>query len=139
MYKIQNTPILTFSLFYSTLQGFNSSGKLVRINTLYWGQCFLITPVKHEKSPTQGTDSALILNLKRNNSFVWLYLLPNEGKSVNSAAVDEWIYEVDPFELQNDNFLRLTISKEFHVRRSTQASPCTHLEEATYYEASFQL
>ena len=67
---------------------------------------------------------------------MWLYLLPNERKSVNSAAVNKWNYPVDPFELQNDKFLRLTISKEFHVRRSTQASPCTGLDEATYYEAS---
>ena len=84
-----------------------------------------------------GSYSGLILNLMRNNSVVWLYILPNEGKSENSAAVGKWHYPVDPFELRNDEFLQLTISKEFHVRRPTQASPCTHLDEATYYEAGF--
>ena len=105
---------------------------------MYWGQCYLIESIKHENTPTMGSFSGLILNLMRNNSVVWLYMLPTEGKSENSAAVGEWHYPVDPFELQNDEYLRLTISKEFHVRRSTQASPCTHLDEATYYEACFQ-
>ena len=86
-----------------------------------------------------GSDTGLILNLLRNNSAVWLYLLPNEGKSENSAVVGIWHYPVDPFELRNDEFLRLTISKELHVKRSTQADPCTRLEEATYYEVKFHL
>ena len=136
---MQKNSVLIFSLLYSTLLGFNSSAKLVRINTLYYGQCYLIKRIKHENNPTMGSDTALILNLLRNNSAVWLYLLANEEKSENSAVVGIWHYPVDPFELHNDEFLRLTISKEFHVKRSTQADPCTRLEEATYYEVKFHL
>ena len=136
---MQKLLFLHFSLLYSTLLGFNSSAKLVRINTMYYGQCHLIKRIIHENNPTMGSDTALMLNLLRNNSAVWLYLLPNEGKSENSAVVGQWHYPVDPFELQNDEFLRLTISKEFHVKRSKQADPCSRLEEATYYEVKFHL
>ena len=132
-------PVLTFFLLYSTLLGFNSSAKLVRINTMYYGQCYLIKRIQNENNPTMGSGTALILNLLRNNSAVWLYLLPNEGKSENSAVVGIWHHPVDPLELRNDEFLRITISKALHVKRSTQADPCTRLEEATYYEVKFHL
>ena len=125
---MQNNPLLWL--------GFNSSARFTRVNTLYWGQCYLVVANKLETSPSFGTGTALMMNLIREAAVAWLYLLPNAGKSENAAVVDKWNYPLEHFELKTDDFLKLTINKELHMRQSSEASPCTDLNEETFYEVS---
>ena len=52
------------------------------------------------------------------------------------AVIDSWNYPVKYFELRQRNFLKLIFNKEIYVRQSTEGSPCTDLEEETYYQVS---
>ena len=79
-------------------------------------------------------NTALTMNMIRNDSVAWVYIIPSPEKSEKSAIVERWNYPVENFELRPYDFLRLTINKEFHVRKSTKGSPCTDLGEETYYE-----
>ena len=88
---------------------------------------------KHEKFPS-FTGTRLLMNLVRNNSVALLFIIPKSRKSKNSAVIDRWNYPVKKFELRNDNFLRLTLSKEIHSRQSSKGSPCSELDEEFYYE-----
>ena len=88
---------------------------------------------KHEKVPSfSGTK--LLMNLVRNNSVALLYIIPKSRKSEKSAVIDRWNYPVKKFELRNDDFLKLTFSKEIHSRQSSEGSPCSQLDEEFYYE-----
>ena len=74
------------------------------------------------------------MNLAKNDSKTYLYLLPNIENSEKCSILDNWNYPVKPFELRNYGFLKLTLSKEFHIRKSTDGSPCTDLSEDTFYK-----
>ena len=94
---------------------------------------------KHETNPTSGTGTSLIMNLIRNDSAVWLFIIPSAGNSEKSAVVDKWNYPVNRFGLHNDDFHKLIFNKEFHVRESTDGSPCTDLDEESYYEVQLNI
>ena len=88
---------------------------------------------KHESMPSWGPTTALMLNLVKNSS-ANLYIIPNARNIEVGAVVDSWNYPIKKFELHRNNFLRLVFNKEIHVRQSTEGSPCTELEEETYYQ-----
>ena len=88
---------------------------------------------KHEKI-SSNTGASLFMNLVRNNSVALLFIIPKLRKSENSAVIDRWNYPVKKFELQNDEFLKLTFKKEIHSTKSSEDSPCSELDEEFYYE-----
>ena len=119
---------------YDICVGFNSSARLISVNTLFEGQCYHIMANKHESSPSSGTFTALMINLVRNHSVAWLYIIPSAQKSEISAALNRWNYPVRHFELHTGDFIKLTFNKEIHARQSSEGSTCTDLEEETYYK-----
>ena len=90
---------------------------------------------KHEKLSIY--DTSFMMNLVGNDSVANLYVIPSTENSEHSAAVDRWNYPVKHFELYNHGFLKLTLNKEHHMRKSTEGSPCTALDEETYYRVLF--
>ena len=127
--KVKNVFSLIYDLF---LTGFNASARFVGVNTMYWGQCYLILANKHEAGPQTGT--GLLMNLARNESVANLYLIPSKDNSEKSAAVDILSNPLEPFELTNHGFLKLMLSQEFHVRKSTNGYPCDDHEEDNFYK-----
>ena len=106
---------------------------LAHVNTLYWGQCYLIRAYKTENSPN-STSTALNINLSKNESVALMYILPNVANSEISAAIALWNQPVKPIELSNGNFVQLTFRKEIYVQHSTEGFPCTESEEEVYYK-----
>ena len=106
---------------------------LAHVNTLYWGQCYLIRAFKSENSPN-STSTALNINLSKNESVALMYILPNVANSEISAAIALWNQPVKPIELSNGNFVQLTFRKEIYVQHSTEGFPCTESEEEVYYK-----
>ena len=93
---------------------------------------------KHDKYTGKNTlkNSALMLNLLGNDSVANLYIIPSTEKSEVSAIVDRWNKPIDPIDVRNNNFLKLIMEKEIHVKKSTVAYPCTDLEEEHYAKVS---
>ena len=114
--------------------GYNASVRFITINTLYYGQCYLLMANKHEHLPQYGTLTGIMMNLIGNDSEAWLWILPNAGKSEKSATVNRWNYPIKHFELRNHDFLKLTFSKEIHSRQSTEGFPCSKTDEEIFYE-----
>ena len=77
------------------------------------------------------------MNLSRNESVANLYLIPSKVNSEKSAAVDILSNPLEPFELTNHGFLKLMLSQEFHVRKSTNGYPCDDHEEDNFYKVRF--
>ena len=96
---------------------------------------------KHEKYTGKNTlkNSALMLNLLGNDSVANLYIIPSTEKSEVSAIVDRWNKPIDPIDMRNNNFLKLIMEKEIHVKKSTVGYPCTDLEEEYYAKVSSTL
>ena len=89
---------------------------------------------KHESVPSWGPSTALILDLIKNHSTAKLYIIPSTRNIEVGAVVDTWNYPVKYFDLHRNTFLKLIFNKETHVRKSTDGSPCTDLEEETYHQ-----
>ena len=124
--------------FFFKIVGFDASARVIGVNTIYLGQCYLIMADKNEQlSYKWGT--GIMINLASDDSVARLYVMPSTQKSEKSAIVDRWNYPIKHLELHNDQFLKLTLTKEIHVRKSTIGSPCTDLHEENYYKVRFFL
>ena len=89
---------------------------------------------KLEHMPQFDAHTGLLMNLVGNDSEAYLFLIPSVGKSEKAAAIAKYNYPVERFTLRNDNYLGLTISKEMHVKQSTEGFPCSEEDEEIYYE-----
>ena len=108
---------------------------MIPINTIFLGQCYLIQAVKKDKLPYEQT--GLLINLFENDSVTNLYIMPSTEKSEVSAIVDRWNHPIDPIEIRNNNFLKLIMEKEFHVKKSSVGFLCTDLPEENYSKVRF--
>ena len=117
----------------SSLTGFYANARAVSVNTLFYGRCYLILAIKNEtKANVKGT--SLLINLPK-DSVANLYIIPRTENIELSAVIDVWNYPVKHFQLHNNEIVRLTFKKEFHVRKPTKSSPCTDDHEETFYKA----
>ena len=108
--------------------------RLIPVNTIFLGQCYLVNRTEHEVYSGKNTlkTSALMMNLLRNDSIINLYIIPSTEKSEVSAVVDRWNQPIDPIEIRSNNFLKLILEKEIHVKKSTVGYLCTDLQEENY-------
>ena len=117
------------------MAGSEASVRLIPVNTIFLGQCYLIQAIKKDKLGLKVT--GLLMNLFGNESVANLYVLPSTEKSEVSAIVDRWNHPIDPIEIRNHNFLKLIMEKVTHVKKSTVGFLCTDLPEENYAKVSF--
>ena len=102
------------------------------------GKCYIVSASKILSNNNEAKRSAKIsINLPRNDSEfkLYAYILPSDAD--NAVILDNWHYPVKTFEIQNLMYIRLTITKEFQLRKSRANSPCTSLPEERFYKVPF--
>ena len=95
------------------------------------GKCYIVSASKILSNNNEAKRSAKIsINLPRNDSEfkLYAYILPSDA---DNAVI------LDIQEIQNLMYIRLTITKEFHLRKSRANSPCTSLPEERFYKVPF--
>ena len=94
----------------------------------------MILANKNELLSKPTSTSGLLINLVNNDAVANLYIIPSTANSEKSAVTNHWNYPVKPLEVFNNGFLRVALTKELHVRKSTLGSTCTELLEDSYYK-----
>ena len=78
-----------------------------------------------------------MLNLgNKSDSGINIYTMPAIENSENSAVLDTWHYPVKLFDIHINLFMRFTLRKEIHQRKSTKNDPCSDLHESMFYQVS---
>lgn len=80
------------------------------------------------------SDTRLLINMDGKKSWATLYLLPHGSK--NAVILDEWHHQVKKFQVRNFKFLERVLTKEFHIKRTSDDSPCVDGRESTFYKVS---
>ena len=89
--------------------------------------------MSHEHTSATG----ILMRLFKNDSVANLYIIPSAENSEVSAVVDRWNHPIVPIEIRNNNFLKLIMVKELHVKKSTAGFPCTDMQEEVYAKVRF--
>ena len=94
---------------------------------------------KHEANPSMETTTGIMLNLFQNVSVALLYIIPSARNIEKAAVTNRWNYPIKFYELRINNFLKLVVNKEFHVRKSTKGSKCEDMEEDKFYQVELNI